>query len=73
MEERKLTFKEKMGVLAAIIMFFGVGMIMGGNSAGNMKLLYTGAAFFATGGVIAVWLLIDSKKNEKDDEDFYEG
>jgi hypothetical protein len=72
MEERKLTFKEKAGVFAAIIMFFGVGMIMGGNSAGNMKLLYAGATLFASGGAIALWLLIDSKKNEKDDEDFFE-
>jgi len=73
MQERKLTFKEKMGVLAAIVMFFGVGMIMGGNSAGNMKLLYSGAGLFMFGGIVAIWLLIESKKNEKDDEEFFEG
>ena len=68
MEERKLTFREKMGVLSAIIMFFAIGMIMGGNSAGNMTLLYTGAGFFAMGSIIAIWLIVSSEDN--DDKDY---
>ena len=71
MEERKLTFKEKMGVAAAIFMFFAIGMMMGGGKAGNMPLTYSGAGLFAIGAGIAIWLIVSSP--EKDDEDFYEG
>jgi hypothetical protein len=67
--ERKLTIKEKAGVFAAIVMFLSIGMIMGGGSAGNTNLVYTGGAFFGLGGIIGVWLILDSKKNEKDEDD----
>jgi hypothetical protein len=62
--DRKLTLKEKLGVFAAIIMFLSIGMIMGGSSAGNMKLVYAGGGVFTLGALIAIWLLIDSKKDE---------
>jgi hypothetical protein len=69
-KERKLTFKEKMGVLAAILMFFAIGMMMGGGKAGNLPLQYTGAGFFTIGSLIAVWLLVTAPN--KDDEEFDE-
>jgi len=68
MEERKLTFKEKSGVISAIMMFFAIGMMMGGGKAGNMPLTYSGAALFALGAGIAIWLIVTSE--DKDDEKF---
>jgi len=68
--DRKLTLKEKLGVSAAIMMFFAVGMMMGGGKAGNMPLTYSGAGLFTIGAVIAVWLIIDSNKNEKEDNEY---
>ena len=64
---RKLTLKEKSGVFSAIIMFLSIGMIMGGSSAGNMNLVYAGGTVFSIGGAIAIWLIIDSKKDEDDE------
>jgi hypothetical protein len=69
-EERKLTFKEKMGILAAICMFFAIGMMMGGGKAGNLPLQYSGATLFTFGAGIAIWLLISAPS--KDDEEFEE-
>jgi len=66
MEERKLTFREKLGVLSAIIMFLSIGMIMGGNGAGNMPLLYSGAAVFSIGAGIAIWLIMNSEDKEEE-------
>jgi len=68
--DRKLTLKEKLGVTAAIMMFFAIGMMMGGGKAGNMPLTYSGAGLFTIGAVIAVWLIIDSNKNEKEDDEY---
>ena len=68
--DRKLTLKEKFGVSAAIMMFFAIGMMMGGGKAGNMPLTYSGAGLFTIGAVIAVWLIIDSNKNEKEDDEY---
>ena len=68
--DRKLTLKEKSGVAAAIMMFFAVGMMMGGGKAGNIPLTYSGAGLFTIGAVIAVWLIIDSNKNEKEDNEY---
>ena len=68
--DRKLTLKEKLGVSAAIMMFFAVGMMMGGGKAGNMPLTYSGAGLFTIGAVIAVWLIIDSNKNDKEDDEY---
>ena len=68
--DRKLTLKEKFGVSAAIMMFFAIGMMMGGGKAGNMPLTYSGAGLFTIGAVIAVWLIIDSNKNEKEDNEY---
>jgi len=68
--DRKLTLKEKLGISAAIMMFFAVGMMMGGGKAGNMPLTYSGAGLFTIGAVIAVWLIIDSNKNEKEDNEY---
>ncbi len=68
--ERKLTFKEKMGVLAAIIMFLSIGMIMGGNAAGNVGLSYAGGGFFALGAVIAIWLLTTHKAKDEISDDY---
>ena len=68
--DRKLTLKEKFGVSAAIMMFFAIGMMMGGGKAGNMSLTYSGAGLFTIGAVIAIWLIIDSNKNEKEDNEY---
>ena len=68
--DRKLTLKEKFGVSAAIMMFFAIGMMMGGGKAGNMPLTYSGAGLFTIGAVIAVWLIIDSNKNDKEDNEY---
>ena len=64
--QRKLTIKEKAGILSAILMFFSIGMIMGGNSAGNMTLLYSGAGLFSIGAIIAIWLIINSEEKEEE-------
>ena len=67
MEKRKLSLKEKMGVAAAIFMFFAIGMMMGGGKAGNMPLTYSGAALFALGAAIGVWLIVTSEDKDKDE------
>jgi len=66
-EDRKLTPSEKAGVSAAVLMFFGVGMIMGGSSSGNMKLFWSGVGIFSIGSVIALYLLFKHKPEEKND------
>ena len=65
-KDRKLTKSELAGVIAAILMFFGVGMIMGGSSVGNMKLFWSGAGVFGIGSVIALYLLFRHKPKEED-------
>ena len=67
MDKRKLTLKEKLGVAAAVMMFFAIGMMMGGGKAGNMPLTYSGAGLFALGAGIAVWLIISSEDTDKDE------
>jgi hypothetical protein len=68
-ETRKLTTREKFGVFSAIIMFLSIGMMMGGGKSGNMTLQYSGAGLFTLGAVIAVWLIVESNKNQKDEDD----
>jgi len=70
MGKRKLIFKEKIGVFAAIIMFLSIGMMMGGGKAGNLPLQYSGAGLFTLGAIIGIWLLVTAP--EKDDEYFEE-
>jgi membrane protein implicated in regulation of membrane protease activity len=65
-ENRKLTPAEKAGVTAALLMFFGVGMIMGGSSAGNNGVFYSGTIVFAIGSVIALYLLFKYKPKDED-------
>jgi len=65
-KDRKLTKSEFAGVIAAILMFFGIGMIMGGSSVGNMKLFWSGAGVFGIGSVIALYLLFKYKPKEED-------
>jgi len=67
-KDRKLTKGEKAGVSAAVLMFFGVGMIMGGSASGNMKLFWSGVVVFAVGSFIALYLLF--KHPAKKEEDF---
>jgi len=67
-KDRKLTKGEKAGVSAAVLMFFGVGMIMGGSASGNMKLFWSGVVVFAIGSSIALYLLF--KHPAKKEEDF---
>ncbi|MRJ06703.1 MAG: hypothetical protein C6I01_04205 [Epsilonproteobacteria bacterium] len=63
-EERKLTPGEKAGVTSALLMFFGVGMIMGGSASGKMGIFYGGTAIFTIGAGIALYLLFKySPKN----------
>jgi hypothetical protein len=66
-ENRKLTKGEKLGVSAALIMFFSIGMIMGGSAAGNDRLVLIGGLVFSIGAAIALWLLF---KHKPKDEDF---
>ena len=68
-KNRKLTPGEKAGVSAALLMFFGVGMIMGGSASGKMKLFWSGVCIFAIGGCIALYLLFKHSP-KKDNEDF---
>ena len=65
-KDRKLTKAEKAGVSAAVLMFFGVGMIMGGSSSGNMKLFWSGVGVFSIGSAIALYLLFKHKPKEED-------
>jgi len=65
-KDRKLTKSELAGVIAAILMFFGIGMIMGGSSVGNMKLFWSGSGVFGIGSVIALYLLFKHKPKEED-------
>ena len=65
-KDRKLTFGEKLGVSAAILMFFGIGMIMGGSSSGNMKLFWSGVGVFSIGSSIALYLLFKYKPKNDD-------
>ncbi|NPA87151.1 hypothetical protein [Caminibacter pacificus] len=67
-KDRKLTPAEKAGVTAALLMFFGVGMIMGGSAAGNNGLFWSGTGIFAVGSAIALYLLF--KYKPKDEGDF---
>ncbi len=66
-KDRKLTKAEMAGVSAALLMFFGVGMIMGGSAAGDMPLFWSGVSFFAIGAAIALFLLFKYKPGEKKD------
>jgi len=66
-KDRKLTKAEMLGVSAALLMFFGVGMIMGGSTAGNMPLFWSGVTLFAIGAGIALFLLFKYRPTEKKD------
>ena len=68
-KDRKLTGPEIAGVSAAVLMFFGVGMIMGGSASGNMKLFWSGVGVFSIGSAIALYLLFKYKP-KKNDENF---
>jgi amino acid transporter len=67
-KDRKMTLNEKLGVFSAIGMFFSVGMMMGGNSAGNYYLMGSGATLMSLTGGIALYLLFWGKKKEKTEE-----
>ena len=66
-KDRKLTPAEKAGVSAALLMFFGIGMIMGGSASGNMKLFWSGVGIFSIGSAIALYLLFKYKPKDKED------
>jgi hypothetical protein len=66
LENRKLTKGEKLGVSAAVIMFFSIGMIMGGTAAGNDNLVLIGGLVFSIGAAIALYLLFKHKPKEED-------
>jgi hypothetical protein len=66
-KDRKLTPAEKAGVSAAILMFFGVGMIMGGSASGNDALFFSGVGIFSIGSAIALYLLFKYKPKDEDD------
>ncbi|MEO1924185.1 MAG: hypothetical protein ABGX25_06725 [Nautiliaceae bacterium] len=67
-KNRKLTKPELAGVIAALLMFFGVGMIMGGSASGNDTLFFAGVGLFSAGSAIALYLLF--KYKPKEDNDF---
>ena len=64
-KDRKLTKAEITGVSAALLMFFGVGMIMGGSAAGDMPLFWSGVGLFAIGAAIALYLLFKYRPTEE--------
>ena len=66
-ENRKLTKAEMAGVSAALLMFFGIGMIMGGSAVGDMPLFWSGVSVFSVGAAIALYLLFKYKPKEKKD------
>ncbi|WP_457560227.1 hypothetical protein [Caminibacter sp.] len=66
-KDRKLTKAELAGVIAAVLMFIGVGMIMGGTSAGVDKVFYAGVVVFSIGSAIALYLLFKYKPKDKGD------
>lgn len=61
-ENRKLTRGEKAGLTSAFLMFSGIGMIMGGSSAGKMGIFYGGTLIFSIGAVIALYLLFTNSR-----------
>ncbi len=65
-KDRKLTKSELAGVIAAVLMFFGIGMIMGGSAVGNNFVFYVGVVIFSIGSAIALYLLF--KYKPKDNE-----
>ncbi len=65
-KDRKLTKSELAGVIAAVLMFFGIGMIMGGSAVGNNFVFYGGVVIFSIGSAIALYLLF--KYKPKDNE-----
>ncbi|MEO1941421.1 MAG: hypothetical protein ABGW77_00845 [Campylobacterales bacterium] len=65
LKNRKLTGPEKGGVTAALLMFFGIGMIMGGSSGGNNPIFYTGTGIFSMGAGIALYLLFKYQPSGK--------
>jgi len=67
-KDRKLTPAELAGVIAAVLMFFGIGMIMGGSASGNNTLFFSGVGVFSIGSAIALYLLF--KYKPKDDGDY---
>lgn len=66
-KDRKLTKAELAGVIAAFLMFIGIGMIMGGSAVGNNGVFYTGTAIFSVGSIIALYLLFKYKPKNGDD------
>jgi len=66
-ENRKLTKPELAGVIAALLMFFGIGMIMGGNAAGNNTIFFSGVGVFFVGSIIALYLLFKYPAKREDD------
>jgi len=64
-KNRKLTKAEFAGVSAALLMFFGVGMIMGGSTVGNVKVFWSGVGLFALGSAIALYMLFKYKPKDK--------
>jgi len=68
-KNRKLTPAEKAGVTAAVLMFFGIGMIMGGTTAGANGVFYAGVVVFAVGSAIALYLLFKYKPKEPEGKD----
>jgi len=65
-KDRKLTKAEMVGVTAALLMFFGIGMIMGGSAAGNNGVFWGGVGVFSIGSAIALYLLFKYKPKEDD-------
>jgi membrane protein implicated in regulation of membrane protease activity len=63
---RKLTKSELAGVIAAFLMFIGIGMIMGGSSVGANGVFYSGVVIFSIGSAIALYLLFKYKPKEDD-------
>ncbi len=66
-KDRKLTRKEKLGIFSAIGMFFAVGMMMGGNSAGNYYLMGAGALLMSITGISAYYLIFFGNKEKKEE------
>lgn len=64
-KNRKLTKGELAGVSAAVLMFFGVGMIMGGSASGVDGVFYGGISVFSIGSIVALYLLFKHKPKDE--------
>lgn len=66
---KKLTHKT-WGFIAMVAMFLGWGMVMGGGSAGNTLILYSGGTMLGLGAIYLLYrLYVMMKAREKKEQE----